>query len=98
MSCLTKLDVPIAATTVRRRMAAIFSIMLFATIAVAAGPRSRLTFKNLSTGDGLSSDTVYAIAQDATGFVWIATGDGLNRYDGHRWSQPKYELFASHSG
>lgn len=31
---------------------------------------------------GLSQNTVYSIMKDRQGFMWIATADGLNRYDG----------------
>lgn len=32
--------------------------------------------------DGLSDNYVLSIAQDRNGFVWVATEDGLNRFDG----------------
>ncbi|MEI9954983.1 MAG: two-component regulator propeller domain-containing protein [Ferruginibacter sp.] len=32
--------------------------------------------------NGLSQSTVYSIMKDKQGFMWIATADGLNRYDG----------------
>jgi signal transduction histidine kinase/ligand-binding sensor domain-containing protein len=32
--------------------------------------------------NGLSQNTVYSIMKDRQGFLWIATADGLNRYDG----------------
>ena len=32
--------------------------------------------------DGLSQNYVNAIAQDSTGYIWIATNKGLNRFDG----------------
>jgi signal transduction histidine kinase/ligand-binding sensor domain-containing protein len=32
--------------------------------------------------DGLSQNTVYSIMKDKQGFMWIATANGLNRYDG----------------
>lgn len=41
-----------------------------------------LKFSHLSTGNGLSSDNVRCILQDHRGIMWIATFDGLNRYDG----------------
>jgi signal transduction histidine kinase/ligand-binding sensor domain-containing protein len=41
-----------------------------------------LKFTHLATNDGLSQDNVIDILQDRRGFMWIATGDGLNRYDG----------------
>ena len=41
-----------------------------------------LRFARLTTNDGLSSDQTYHVAQDCYGFMWFATADGLNRYDG----------------
>ncbi len=32
--------------------------------------------------EGLSQNTAYSIMKDKQGFMWIATADGLNRYDG----------------
>ena len=40
-------------------------------------------FENISTQNGLSNDMVQDIIQDNFGFIWIATADGLNRYDGY---------------
>ncbi len=39
-------------------------------------------FKTLDANEGLSQGSVYAMYQDRQGFLWIGTGDGLNRYDG----------------
>ena len=36
----------------------------------------------INSDKGLSQNSVYAICKDAKGFLWIGTGDGLNRYDG----------------
>ncbi|MFN6378562.1 MAG: histidine kinase [Flavobacteriales bacterium] len=35
--------------------------------------------------DGLNSDVVYDILEDTRGFVWLATGSGLIRYDGETY-------------
>ena len=40
-------------------------------------------FTHLTTNDGLSQGYVVAILQDRRGFMWFATRDGLNRYDGN---------------
>jgi ligand-binding sensor domain-containing protein/signal transduction histidine kinase len=42
-----------------------------------------LNFTHLTTNDGLSQGYVVAILQDRRGFMWFATRDGLNRYDGN---------------
>lgn len=34
--------------------------------------------------DGFSSTTVNSVLQDAEGFIWVATANGLSRYDGHK--------------
>ncbi|MBC7890077.1 MAG: response regulator [Ferruginibacter sp.] len=41
-----------------------------------------ISFTNYSTKDGLSSATVYDIIKDKFGFIWLATEDGLSRFDG----------------
>lgn len=46
--------------------------------------RAEVGFETLTTQDGLSNNTVMALAQDTTGFIWIGTLGGLNRYDGNR--------------
>ncbi len=40
-------------------------------------------FKHLTVSQGLSQNTVNAIAQDQYGFIWFGTDNGLNRYDGY---------------
>jgi len=39
-------------------------------------------FRSLGVGDGLPSSTVWKLAQDRDGYLWIGTADGLARYDG----------------
>ncbi|MEQ8240071.1 MAG: response regulator [Cyclobacteriaceae bacterium] len=45
----------------------------------------RLDLQHFSVKDGLSSPSVNTIFKDSQGFIWIATADGLNRFDGHEF-------------
>ncbi len=45
--------------------------------------RAEVGFQTLSNANGLSNNTVMALAQDRTGFIWIGTLGGLNRFDGY---------------
>jgi ligand-binding sensor domain-containing protein len=49
-----------------------------------------LKFTHLTTSDGLSQAYVTAILQDHRGFMWFATRDGLNRYDGNTFVTYKH--------
>lgn len=62
-------------------------ILLFQFFFSALNTDAQTAFKNIAFSsldikDGLSSYTVRKILQDQYGFIWIATKDGLNRYDG----------------
>jgi ligand-binding sensor domain-containing protein/CheY-like chemotaxis protein len=39
-------------------------------------------FRVLGSADGLPSETVFAMAQDHSGYLWVGTADGLARFDG----------------
>ncbi len=48
------------------------------------GPSS---FVHYTTDQGLSSDFIKDIVKDRQGFLWVATLNGLNRFDGHGFRQ-----------
>lgn len=60
-------------------------IALCLALSSVAGRADPIQFDRLGVEDGLSQATVTSIVQDATGFMWFGTQDGLNRYDGHRF-------------
>lgn len=43
-------------------------------------------FKQFTTDQGLSQSDVNAIFQDQKGFMWFGTHDGLNKYDGYKFT------------
>lgn len=44
-----------------------------------------LLFEQVSIAQGLSQGMVFDILQDKEGFIWVATKNGLNRYDGYQF-------------
>ncbi|MBK9108443.1 MAG: hypothetical protein IPM92_08730 [Saprospiraceae bacterium] len=42
-----------------------------------------LNIELIGPEQGLSQGQINGIAEDQEGYLWIATKDGLNRYDGH---------------
>lgn len=45
-----------------------------------------IKFEHLKTDAGLSQSKVTAILQDSRGFMWFGTADGLNKYDGYKFT------------
>lgn len=60
-----------------------FLFILFLFVCSQADAQFR--FFHLTSTEGLSHDHVNAIIQGKRGFIWIATDDGLNRYDGYQF-------------
>jgi len=48
--------------------------------------QSQVTFRQLSVKEGLSQNSAISITQDSTGYLWVATQDGLNKYDGRQFT------------
>ena len=54
--------------------------------------QTQTTFRQLSVEEGLSQNSVISIAQDSIGFLWFATQDGLNKYDGRSFSVYNFQF------
>ncbi|MER0438727.1 two-component regulator propeller domain-containing protein [Emticicia sp. W12TSBA100-4] len=50
----------------------------------------KFSFTRISTNEGLSQSHVSAILKDKQGFMWFATEEGLNKYDGYRFTTYKH--------
>ena len=64
------------------RKIAFFCLALFAATPALAQPE-KLKFDRLSLDQGLSQASGNDVLQDRQGFLWIATQDGLDRWDGY---------------
>jgi ligand-binding sensor domain-containing protein/serine phosphatase RsbU (regulator of sigma subunit) len=65
-------------------------ILFFLGLAVSIFPSAPETmdikFEHISIKEGLSQSIVECIAQESCGFIWFGTEDGLNRYDGYKFT------------
>ncbi len=64
------------------RPAFILLVLFFAASVQAANGSAALPFRSYSVLDGLTQSNVVDIKQDQSGYLWISTDRGLNRYDG----------------
>ncbi len=71
----------------RRYAVVLMLAMWIATGAVArAQSRARLIVDHWRVEDGLPQNTVTGVAQDAQGYLWVATRMGLARFDGAQFT------------
>ncbi|HWM67721.1 MAG TPA: two-component regulator propeller domain-containing protein [Steroidobacteraceae bacterium] len=57
----------------------------------SAQAASPMRFDRIGPDAGLPEQAINAIAQDPTGFLWVGTEDGLDRYDGLRFEHFTHE-------
>ncbi len=71
-----------------RRML-LLGLLALATLnppAVLLAQNQPVKFERISLEQGLSQSSVQCILQDRKGFMWFGTEDGLNKYDGYRFT------------
>ncbi|MGD1045430.1 MAG: two-component regulator propeller domain-containing protein [Bacteroidota bacterium] len=65
-------------------------ILVFTFPRLANAQPQNIQFKHLTIDNGLSQSWIHSICEDKYGFIWIATEDGLNRYDGYDFKVYKH--------
>jgi ligand-binding sensor domain-containing protein len=58
------------------------TVLVLLALAISQIYAERHYFRRYTAADGLSQAVVQALFQDSTGYIWIGTQAGLNRYDG----------------
>lgn len=63
----------------------LIGLFMFAGFQAANAQQIQATLSHFSTDDGLASNAIADICQDDYGFLWIATWNGLSRFDGYNF-------------
>lgn len=60
------------------------TLLLSVCLNTKAWQTEELDIEYITRFNGLSDNNINQIFKDRSGFIWFATNDGLNRYDGHK--------------
>lgn len=63
--------------------------------AIVADPFKKINFRNYTTLDGLPNDYVLSCIEDHRGFIWVATQNGLSKFDPEK---AEFTNFGVHDG
>lgn len=73
------------------KWASLFIFLFWFSLPVAAAQDPEINFMNMGSRDGLSSNAVNAILKDRYGYMWFATDDGLNKFDGSHFTVYRHD-------
>lgn len=71
-------------TKINKRVVLYIGIYIISCFVLIGQP---LRFQSYTTSQGLSQNSVYSIAQTSDKFIWFGTQDGLNRFDGMKFTK-----------
>lgn len=63
--------------------------ILFVLIYIPVSAQLSCSFKHYSSENGLSQNTVMSMLQDHKGMLWLATWDGINKFNGYNFKTYK---------
>jgi len=77
----------------RKLFSSFFGLMVLVwALGLRLGAQESLRFRRCDIENGLSQNSVYFVLQDHHGFMWFATQDGLNRFDGYSFKVYRPDL------
>lgn len=78
-----------ASNLAKKRLQVVIILMLLLR-SMFAQPYSAIKFNHYTVYNGLTDNYCESVIQDSYGFIWIATNDGLCRYDGYTFKSYKF--------
>ncbi len=67
------------------RLHTLLIMLLLVSYAALSQDTKQYSFTHYSPAGGLASNETICVAQDKTGYIWIGTNNGLQRFDGSRY-------------
>ena len=69
-----------------------FLLIVIFSPALTSAQIQNVKFTHLTNLDGLSQSSVETFLKDKQGYMWFGTQDGLNKYDGYKFTVYRYNL------
>jgi ligand-binding sensor domain-containing protein/signal transduction histidine kinase len=69
----------------RRQFLGLLCLLVVLQILTVVSFAEQLPVKTYTTGEGLPRDEVTLVRRDSRGFIWLAAGDGISRFDGYKF-------------
>jgi|GEM_PF-5193885 len=79
-----------AQPVIMRLLLTFYTFLFFEVIFINAQPT---VFERITIENGLSQGMIFDVLQTRDGFLWVATKDGLNRYDGYNFKVFSHDPF-----
>lgn len=74
-------------TTFISHLVLLLSLLIPSAASATPAEQSIVMFRQLSTTEGLSNNSINCLCRDSRGFLWVGTASGLNRYDSYSFQQ-----------
>lgn len=75
-----------------------FFLLILTVLFLQESVAQEIYRQNITTSEGLPSNTVYDLIQDKNGFIWLATNEGVTRYDGLNFKEFKSKNLSNKVG
>lgn len=75
------------------RLLSLVSFLIFIVPLQAADHYKNFRFRQLSTSDGLPTNDIQQVYQDKEGYIWMATRNGLAKYNGYEMKIYKSNIY-----
>jgi ligand-binding sensor domain-containing protein/two-component sensor histidine kinase len=81
----------------KKKLPVAFTAIVMLCIAYSGYTQTDYSFENLTVEQGLADRLINAVTRDAQGYIWIASNEGLTKYDGYTCTVYRHKANDRHS-